>query len=568
METAPVARSAAWFALEALSELGVEYIFANLGTDHVSVIEALAEQDGTNQPHPQLLSIAHENVAIHMAAGYALATGRGQAVLVHVDVGTANAGNGLHNMFRARLPVLLLAGKSPYTHRGELPGTRDNYVHYIQDPFDIASLVRPFVKWEANLPAGLVVKQFLHRAHTVMQSDPPGPVFLSLPRETLAEPLPAERIATPPAAGPVRWRGTDPATARRIAQALLQAEKPVVLTSYLGRSAEAVAALVELSEAAGLVVAEHNPNHLNFPRDAAAHAGFDPGRAIAGADLGLLLDIDVPWLPSQATPDPATRWIQVDVDAVKKDFPLWDFPVELAVQADAGTVLRQVLEILRAEGDEKFRARVARRKATWRPRPPLSLAPGLSGAAVGAALAAVLRPEDVVVNEATRNAPEILRSLPRRLPGTYVGMLGSGLGSSGGVALGLKLAWPERRIVHIVGDGSFHFSNPDTVYWTAASFGLPILTIVLDNGGWLAVQDSVRRVYPQGAAAATGAFQSRLAAPGARRFDEVARAFGAHGEAVSALEELPAALERALAAVDGGQAALLSIQLPSIDATP
>ena len=141
----------------------------------------------------------HENVAIHMAAGYAAVTGRGQGVLVHVDAGTANAAMGMHNLFRSRWPVLLMAGKSPFTLRGELPGSRDNYVHFVQDPFDIGSLVRPYVKWEYMLPSGVVAKEVLRRAHSVMHSDPPGPVFLTLPRETLAEELEDARIASFPA---------------------------------------------------------------------------------------------------------------------------------------------------------------------------------------------------------------------------------------------------------------------------------------------------------------------------------------------------------------------------------
>ena len=127
-----------------------------------------------------------------MAGGYAAITGRGQGVMVHVDAGTANAVMGLHNLLRARLPALLMAGKAPFALHGELPGARDNYVHYVQDPFDIASLVRPYVRWEYNLPSGRVAKEVVRRAHTLMHNEPPGPVYLTLPREVLAESVPVE----------------------------------------------------------------------------------------------------------------------------------------------------------------------------------------------------------------------------------------------------------------------------------------------------------------------------------------------------------------------------------------
>ena len=97
--------STAHHFLEGLVDLGVDYIFANLGTDHVSLIEALARWDSEGRKHPEMILCPHEVVAVHMAAGYALATGRGQAVFVHVDAGTANACMAIQNLFRYRLPV-------------------------------------------------------------------------------------------------------------------------------------------------------------------------------------------------------------------------------------------------------------------------------------------------------------------------------------------------------------------------------------------------------------------------------------------------------------------------------
>ena len=151
--------SAAHYFLEGLTELGVDYLFCNLGTDHVSIIEEMARWSRTNRRHPPAILCPHENVAVHMAGGYAAMTGRGQAVLVHVDAGTANAAMAMHNLCRHRLPVFLMAGRAPYTTRGELTGSRDTYVHFIQDPYDIASLVRPYTKWEYCLPSGVVAKQ-------------------------------------------------------------------------------------------------------------------------------------------------------------------------------------------------------------------------------------------------------------------------------------------------------------------------------------------------------------------------------------------------------------------------
>src|SRR4030081_524164 len=178
--------STAHHFLEGLVGLGVDYIFANLGTDHVSLIEEMARWDKEGRKHPEMILCPHEVVAVHMAGGYALATGRVQAVLVHVDAGTANACMAIQNLFRYRLPVMLFAGRAPHTLHGELTGSRDSYVPFVQAPFDIASIVRPYVKWEYSLPSGVVVKEALARAGAFAHSDPPGPVYMMLPRETLA----------------------------------------------------------------------------------------------------------------------------------------------------------------------------------------------------------------------------------------------------------------------------------------------------------------------------------------------------------------------------------------------
>ena len=135
----------------------------------------MADREKRGEKVPNVVLCPHENTAAHMAMGYAAVTGRGQAVLVHVDVGTANTANAMHNLFRSRLPVLLMSGKAPYTSSNELVGSRDTYVHFVQEPIDQGALVRPYMKWEWTLPSGVVVKEALRRAHTIMETKPAGP---------------------------------------------------------------------------------------------------------------------------------------------------------------------------------------------------------------------------------------------------------------------------------------------------------------------------------------------------------------------------------------------------------
>jgi acetolactate synthase-1/2/3 large subunit len=484
----------------------------------------------------------------------------------------------IQNLFRYRLPVMLFAGRAPHTLHGELPASRDTYVHFVQDPFDIASIVRPYVKWEYSLPSGVVVKEALARASAFAQSDPPGPVYMMLPRETLAEEWDDTAMPSyaPARYGSVQSGGVEPARAEAIATALMAADNPVAFTAYLGRKPQAVAALDRLARTCGIRVVEFNSIDLNIPQNSPCFAGSDPLPLLEHADLGLILDSDVPFVPQYAKRANAIKWIQIDIDPLKADFPMWGFATDMRVQGDCAIVLQQVLDAVEARADDTFRRRIAERIAGWgtareaaaKRRATASANQGVPGALnpafVFATLGAKLSQDDLVLNEAIRNGPILQEHVTRTKPQSYVGLAGGGLGFSGGMALGLKLAQPNRRVVQVIGDGGFHFSSPDSVYAVAQQYQIPILTIVLDNGGWQAVKSAVQRVYPKGVAAETDEFQSRLMSgrQGEQRdFSAVARAFGAHGERVTEPGDLSAAIDRAFVALNDGKTAVLHIHV-------
>jgi acetolactate synthase-1/2/3 large subunit len=350
----------------------------------------------------------------------------------------------------------------------------------------------------------------------------------------------------------------------------------VAFTAYLGRKPEAVVVLDRLTRACGIRVVEFNPIDLNISRDSPCFAGSNPLPLLEQADLGLILNSDVPFVPQDAKRAGAIKWIQIDVDPLKSDFPMWGFATDMRIQGDCAIVLQQVLDVVEARADDTFRRRVAERIASWsaardaaaQRRATASANQGVSGALnpafVLATLSGKLSQADVVLNEAIRNGPILQEHVKRTEPQTYVGLAGGGLGFSGGMALGIRLARPDRRIVQVIGDGGFHFSSPDSVYAVAQQYQLPILTLVLDNGGWQAVKAAVQRVYPKGVAAETNEFQSRLMSDRQgelRDFSAVAKAFGAHGERVTEPGELAAAIDRCLAALDDGKAAVLHVHV-------
>ncbi|VCU70872.1 Acetolactate synthase isozyme 3 large subunit [Pigmentiphaga humi] len=561
--------------LDGLLEVGIDYLFCNMGTDHAPIIEELAARRRLGVKSPTVIRCPHESTAAHMAGGYALVTGRGQGVLVHVDVGTANASMAMHNLLRSRIPVLLMAGKAPFTSAGELLGSRDTYVHFVQEPFDQGSLVRPYVKWEWTLPSGAVVKETLRRAHAVMHSAPQGPAYLMLPRETLTERWePAQvRAYGVNQFGPARESGADPEVVARIADRLEQAEHPILVTAYAGRCSGASEAIEALAAYAGIRVFE--PNMVNnISHEGPNFCGAAPDRHLARADVAFMVDVDVPWFPRDVAFNPDTHWVQIDVDVLKQDSPMWSFPANERVQARSARVLEQVLRELqrRADGGLARRAQARNaaiaqeREARIRAARSKAEMPGEIGQInthyLFAQLARHLDDRDIIMNEAVRNAGIMAMHIPRPIPGTMVRVGGGGLGASGGMALGAKLAAPDAMVVQVVGDGSFYFNNPNSVFAVSRQQKLPILTVVLDNGGWSAVKQSTLRVYPDGDAQGQDWFEAEL--PEGVEYAKIAEAFGALGETVADPAALPEAIQRCVAAVRNGRSALLHVAITRI----
>ena len=564
--------SSAYYLLEGLSEIGIEYLFCNLGTDHAPIIEEMAHRRKRGEALPKIVRCPHENTAAHMAGGYALVTGRGQGVLVHVDVGTANAANAMHNLYRSRLPVLLMAGKAPYTSHDELVGTRDTHVHFVQEPFDQGSLVRPYVKWEWTLPSGVVVKEALQRAYSIMQSGPRGPVYLMMQRETLTEHWSVDAIRRFPndRFGALAGAGADPDLIAALADRLLAAQNPILITGYGGLDALGAQKIDELAQFAGIPIYEAN-SKSNISYESPCFAGFSPDKALPEVDVGLLVDVEAPWFPADAEPNESAFWAHIDVDVLKLGSPMWTFPGHLRLQGHTGRILDQLLTALKAKATPAFTAAAAARRervaaireARLAQAAKLAADHGQPGAInphyFMAELGKVLDDEDVVFNEAVTNGPAVLMQIPRRVPNTAFNTNGAGLGWSGAMALGAKLAAPNRMMVQVAGDGSFYFCNPSSVFAVAQQYGLPFLSIVLDNSGWSAVKQSTLRVYPEGDASITNEFEAELAPK--VEFGKVAEAFGAYAEKVSDPAEVPAAIARCAKEVRSGRTVLLHVKV-------
>jgi acetolactate synthase I/II/III large subunit len=539
--------------LRLLAERGVEYLFANAGTDFAPLVEAYAKAARTGAKVPVPLIATHENLALAMAHGWAMTTRRVPAVMLHVSVGTANGICGAMNAARDNIPMLFTAGRSPLTESG-MPGARDVYIHWAQEMFDQAGMVRELVKWDYELRNGRQLETVVDRALAVATSQPAGPVYLSLPREVLAEPLPGFSYEAPSrlvaAAPPAPDKGAIAEAARMFAAA----RNPLIVTAAAGRDPAAVAALANFAGQFAIPVVEHRPRHLSLPCDHPCHLGYDAGPYLDEADLILVLECDVPWMPQLKAPRPACRVIHIGFDPIFARYPIRGFPCDLAITGGAAASLPELggaLAPLVAKGAiAERRARVDGHReqlhSAWRKtREAAATARPIHPAWVSHCLARV-KPEDaILVNEYTL-MPEHCGAT---LPGSYFGSSpASGLGWGGGAALGARLAHPERLVVAVLGDGSHLFGNPVALHHASALHRLPVLFIVVNNAMWGAVRRAALGMYPAGEAARSNK-PPLIDLDELPAFEQVCAAAGGYGERVDDPAELPQALARALHAV-------------------
>jgi acetolactate synthase-1/2/3 large subunit len=502
-----------------------------------------------------------------MAHGYYAAGGRPAAVMVHVNVGTANASTAIITASRANVPVLMTAGRTPVTEEG-LPGARDLHIHWAQESFDQAAMLREYVKWDYELRTPVQLEAVVDRALELMHAEPRGPVYLTLPREVLAAPPGPVTIASPPRR---QWRSErfpDPARVEEAARILAGAERPLVLVSAAGLDPRAVAGLVELAEAGGLGVVEADPIYLNAPHRHDLHLGYNQSGttnpSLASADAVLVIEADVPWYPALQKPAAGAPVIHLGVDPFFSRYPMRSYPCDVPIAATPGVALPLLAEAVRRHADpaavarrrERVAAEHRARHAAWEETALQQAGKATIGFAwASRCIGEALDDTTVVVNE----YPLDRRFAAFGRPGSYFASPhSSGLGFGLGAALGVKLARPEATVIATVGDGAYFFGEPLSCLFVQRAHGLPVLTVIFNNEQWEAVKSGALGVHPDGVARARGRFPLSGLAP-SPRFEEMARAVDGHGERVETPGELPAALKRGLAAVREGRPAILNV---------
>ena len=449
--------------LTRLGERGIEYVFANAGTDFAPIVESLARNVG-NKKFPRFITVPHENVAMAMAHGYYRTAGKPAAVMVHVTVGTANAICGLMNAARDNVPVLLAAGRTPITETGHM-ASRNRSIHWGQEAFDQGGMVREFVKWDYELREGQPVDAIVDRALDISMSEPRGPVYLTLPREVLANPAVARAAQHGAAARghPARSHARrDRGSRRPDRQGRVSADRDVKRRPQPGRHRRA-----------GSAGARNSPSRWCRPRPVTTtcppshpmNLGFETGPWLGKADVIVVLDSVVPWIPRTLLPDKNAKIIHISPDPLSSRYPFRDIEADMLITGDAAAALRLLRECLAGSPKAKNGAADSRRKTVTAARDEMAAKrkklietvkdqTPVHPAWLAHCVNQLKAKDAIVVSELGVPLSLLDMTEPRSFMGN---LLSGGLGFGLGAALGAKLAAPRargdrdrrRRLLHV-----------------------------------------------------------------------------------------------------------------------
>jgi len=564
--------------LRVLRSMGVERIFASPGSDWAPLWEALAKPYQPGEV-PEYISSRHEETAVGMATGYAKATGKLPAVVLHTTVGALHATMGLRAALHERIPMVVMAGESVSFAEPPAPPAGRQWLRVLTDMGGPARLVEHTVKWSFGLNSALILPHTIQRACQLAMNAPRGPVFVSVPTEMLMEAMSTEPPAV--AALPAVPVANEEAIAE-VAAALSAAKKPVIVTEELGRNVGAVDELVRLAEALGAPVLDGwHGDYVNFPRDHPLYAGVavEPVHdLLKDADFILLAEAVAGWHPASALRN--AKVAALGEDPLHSHLPFWGFRADFVLPGDPELTLRQLAACV-ADPEETLEQVADRKRARWQlwlakhdwPQRRSELrkkarASG-EGATITAAWAAhelneVLPADAIVVNETISHRGDLTRLLDKLKPGAFYEASYGGLGMGLGTALGVKNAHPDRPVILTIGDGSFYYNPVIAAFGACQEHKLPLLVVLFDNAGYFSQKGDVVREYPQGWAVRTSQFIGTSITP-KPDYALLAHAFGGYGEKVERPRDVRPALMHGLEALSKGQLALIHLVLEPVN---
>jgi benzoylformate decarboxylase len=524
-----------------LRERGMTTIFGNPGSTELGLL-----RDFPADFH-YVLGL-HEGVAVAMADGYAQASGRPALVNLHSACGVGNAMGAVVNAFHNRAPLVITAGNQDRRHLES-------------EPYLFArstALMEPYVKFSHEPPRAQDVPAAIDRAWALARTPPQGPTFVSIPSGDWDAPALASGAAfgPSPARDVLFGGGADEDLLDRLAERIEAADAPALIVGGGVDQAVAWDEVAELAERlnAHVWTAPQAPR-LGFAEDHTLYQGhLAPGRAtaaaqLAGRDLALVLGAPVfAFLPFEPGEVVFPEIIHVTDD-----------PGE-AARAPALSVVAGVRAVARGLS-ERVRPRSLDQPVVARPSPPPVDAPAtgpIPPAFLMAALARALPDDAVLVEESPSNRRDLRAHVWMRRPASFFATTSGGLGFAMPAAVGIKLAWPERPVVCLVGDGSALYA-PQAV-WSAVRLGAAVTFVIVNNGRYAILESAARFAGIQE--------MPSMELPGLD-FLALAASFGCRAVRVADPAELPGALSTAVRAsvpvlldviVDGAPIPLLSTE--------
>src|SRR5580704_4168468 len=471
-----------------------------------------------------------ERSVINMADAYSR-TSNGERIgvaMVQHGPGAEHAFGGIAQAYADSVPLLLLPNGNTLRELG------------LRTTFDAVEAYRPITKWAARFWSPQTVHEQMRRAFQLMRSGRPGPVVLELPLDVAEEEFDDALFDYSP---PLRYRSAaDPQDVERAVELLIDAERPLIRAGQGVLWAGATDALVEFAELINAPVATTYVGKSAFPEDHPLSVGsggtaVSPGIRAFVPDADVVLSIGaslITTLGSFQLP-PGKTIIQATNDA---DDLSQQYPIACGLVGDAQLVLQQLTEELRS----RLKARTA---AEWNPRFRSDEVPISPLRVIGELMRAVDPARTVITHDSgyprDHLAPHYVSTRPR-------GYLGWGnstpLGSSLGLALGAKVAAPDKLSVCFLGDAAFGQCGLELE--TAVRNKIPVLCILVNNSEMTGYGDHQRLAEERfGLKTLTG------------RYAEIGSALGAEAARISEPGEVAAAISDGIASAEAGAVVLL-----------
>ena len=551
--------------LEAFRKLKIDYIMSSPGSEWSPVWEALARQKLDKRPGPTFIESWHETLAVNMATGYTLISGRPQAVLLHAGVGMLQGSMGVHGALQNEIPMVVLSGESQTL--GEDPDLDIEQQWYGGLTVGgIERFVEPVAKWARAVTSPFTLYETVIRAGEMAQRVPKGPIYLNVALEHMLHdwtpPTAAREVPPAPVLQP---RAQD---IEEVAELLRHSKHPVIVTETSGREPAAFGALVELADLLAIPAVNGRANaYANFPTDHPLYLGMGNYKAVENADLVLLIGGRAPWYPPQRRPT-SGKIVAINDNPLKGHMIYQNLHIDFYLEGDMAESLRLLTAAVKQSKIDANAVKARRERWT---RAHESYIAGLrgerekarNGSAIApvslmGALAEVMPSDTIYVDETITHSPLLRQHLPQTTPQSFFRGSG-GLGQGIGTALGIKLAARQRPVVLLVGDGSFLYNPIIQALGASKQHELPIIIVVLNNKKYEAMRKGHVHHYPDGASASKNLHYG-VAIDGPD-YERLGDHFGFHGQKVEKLGELNGALKKSLTATKEGTTSILNVVL-------